>query len=178
MSHYGLSRFINDMDFFVEKYPDDQHQLVQAGCSSLRKLMSNPDFLNPDFVTAVTHGEDEGRVYTSPEHGYYIQFFAWPAGCKSPVHNHNTWGLMGVMHNCLRVTEYDLAFHAADRFEVKDRQCFDAHAGAIVYLTSPDNEIHCVQNSSDEMSYSLHIYGQEMTNTSQFDLLTGEVCTA
>ena len=76
MSHYGLSRFINDMDFFVEKYPDDQHQLVQAGCSSLRKLMSNPDFLNPDFVTAVTHGEDEGRVYTSPEHGYYIQFFA------------------------------------------------------------------------------------------------------
>lgn len=178
MSHYGLGRFINDMDFFVEKYGSDQQALVQAGISSLRKLMSNPDFLSPGFVHAVTHGEDEGRLYTSPEHGYYIQFFAWPAGCKSPVHNHNTWGIMGVMHNCLHVTEYDLEMNTSDRFDVKHSESFEAHAGAIVYLTSPDNEIHCVQNSSDEMSYSLHIYGQEMTNTSQFDLKTGEVCQA
>jgi len=179
MSHYGLGRFIDDMDFFVEKYGTDQEALIKAGVGSLRKLMSNPDFLNPEFVTAVTHGEDEGRVYTSEDHGYYIQFFAWPAGCKSPVHDHGgTWGIMGVMHNCLHVTEYDLKRNENQCFEVNGSESFDAHAGAIVYLTSPDNEIHCVQNASDEMSYSLHIYGQEMTNTSQFDLETGEICPA
>ncbi len=175
MSHYGLSRFINDMDFFVEKYPEDQKALVEAGVSSLRKLMSNPDFLDPGFVHAVTHEGLEGRVYKSEEHGYYIQFFAWPPGCKSPVHNHNTWGLMGIMHNCLHVTEYDLELEG-DSFKVKNSESFDAHAGAIAYLTSPDNEIHCVRNNSDEMSYSLHIYGAEMTETSQFDLETGAIC--
>lgn len=174
MSHYGLNRFTMELEHLVPRY-SNQQDLVNAIVHSMQKLLSNPQVLEKDFVAALTAGLIDGRVYTSPEHGFFVQIFAWPPKCETPVHDHNTWGVMGVLSNRLQVTEYQLypKPDGSQHLEQKDR--FLAEQGSIVCLTFPDDEIHHIMNPSDHLSLSVHVYGAELENTHVFDLENGQI---
>lgn len=178
MSHYGLDRLISELEHLAPRYPE-QKQMVAAVVGSMQKLLSNPQIFEPQFVDAVVQGHHDGRVYTSSDHGFFIQLFAWPPGAETPVHDHNTWGVMGILQNELAVTEYQMIPQAqAGHFNLEAKPSYTAGRGAIVYVLSPEDEIHQIVNPTQEYSFSIHIYGQELTQTSVFDLENGRVYPA
>lgn len=177
MSHYGFDRLIMELEHHVPRH-SEQKPLVAAIVQSMQKLMSSLE-LSPEFVESIKSGQRDGRIYTSPENGFFVQVFHWPAGVKTPVHNHNTWGVMGILHNQLHVTEYSLtALEAEGQFDVSQTHDYQAQRGAIIYLTAPDDEIHQIVNDSEHESLSVHIYGAEMQGTLNFDLEAGRVYAA
>jgi len=176
MSHINLPRFSQELEHFIPRCQGDQEAILKTVIQSMQKLLSNPQVLDSDFVSALLAGHIDGRVYTSPEQGFFVQVFAWPPGCETPVHDHNTWGVMGVLHNRLQVTEYDLQPNQPPgHFALQETARFEAGPGSIVYLSMPNNEIHHIANASEETSFSVHVYGSELHNTHVFDLVSGEV---
>lgn len=177
MSHYGFDRLIRELEHHVSQH-SEQKSLVAAIAQSMQKLISSLE-LSSKFVEAIKAGQTDGRIYTSPEHGFFVQVFHWPAGVKTPIHNHNTWGVMGILHNQLHVTEYSMtALETPGQFDVSAKDDYQAQRGAIIYLTAPDDEIHQIVNDSDQESLSVHIYGAEMQGTLNFDLEAGRVYAA
>ena len=177
MSHYGYDRLIMELEHHVPRHAE-QKTLVAAVVQSMQKLMSSLE-LSHEFVEAVKADHTNGRIYTSPEHGFFVQVFHWPAGAKTPIHNHNTWGVMGILQNQLHVTEYSMtALDTPGQFDVSEKADYQAQRGAIIYLTAPDDEIHQIVNDSEQESLSVHIYGAEMEGTLNFDLEAGRVYAA
>lgn len=175
MSHASLNRFITEVEHWVPR-AQSQQECVQGVIRSLQKVMSNPELLPQDLRRAIQDGHHDGRVYTSPENKFFVQFFVWPPHAKTPVHDHNTWGVMGILHNQLEITEYHLKpTEQNGRYDISEKDNYVAGPGSIAYVTYPDDEIHLVQNPSDDYSYSLHIYGDELDHTHVFDLESGEI---
>lgn len=178
MSHYGLNRFIMELEHLVPHY-SEQKELVNALVHSMQKLLSNPQVLDKDFVDALIAGHIDGRVYTSPEHGFYIQIFAWPPHVETPIHDHNTWGLMGILSNQLQITEYKAGSARADgTYPLQQGPQYIARQGSISGLTCPDDEVHHIKNNSDQYSLSIHVYGSELDHTHTFDFKTGQMSNA
>lgn len=169
MSHYGFDRFIAELEHIVPR-SSHQHELVQRLVPSMQKLLSNEALLPHDFLRALIAGHHDGRVYTSPEHGFFVQVFAWSPGANTPVHDHKTWGLMGIYQNQLEITEYFVHQQpetGTQELELKQR--FNAGRGMIACVTSPDDEIHDVRNPSQDYSFSIHVYGAELHQTDYYD---------
>lgn len=175
MSHYGFDHFATELEHLVPRY-NNQQELVGKIVPAMQKLLSNEQLLNNDFVKALIDGHGDGRVYTSPEHRFFVQVFAWPPGCNTPIHDHNTWGVMGVYHNQLKVTEFDAAYtDDPGRFDLQPKDQYIAERGMISVLTCPHDEVHHIENPSSDYSYSIHVYGDELNDTHSFDSETGRV---
>ncbi len=177
MSHYGFDNLVMALEHHVSQH-SEQKPLVAAITQSMQELIGSLE-LSDDFVESIKADHENGRIYTSTEHGFFVKVFHWSAGAKTPIHNHNTWGVMGILHNQLYVTEYSMtALETPGQFDVSEKDAYQAQRGAIIYLTSPDDEIHQIVNNSEQESLSVHIYGAEMQGTLNFDLEAGRVYAA
>ncbi|HEY9838857.1 MAG TPA: cysteine dioxygenase family protein, partial [Candidatus Obscuribacterales bacterium] len=173
VSHYGFDHFAAELEYLV---PHSLHQqdLVKKLVTPMQKLLSNEELLPGDFVSSLVDGHIDGRVYTSPEHSFFVQVFAWAPGSTTPIHDHKTWGLMGVYHNQLQITEFTIVpTPEPGVFSLHQKDRFQAGRGMIASVTCPDDEIHHVENPSEHYSYSIHVYGAELDQTDYFDIESG-----
>ncbi len=169
MSHYSFDHFAAELEHVVPRF-DDQRELVGRVVPAMQKLLSNQQLLNRDFVRALMDGHTDGRVYTSPVNRFFVQVFVWPPGCKTPIHDHNTWGVMGVYHNKLKVSEFAADYtYEPGRFDLELKDQYVADRGMISVLTCPDDEVHHIENPTEDYSYSIHVYGDELNDTHSFD---------
>ena len=170
---YGFDQFIAEAEYIVPR-SRNQHELVQQLLPSMQKLLNNELLLPGDFIQALVHNQTDGRIYTSPQNGFFVQVFAWTPGSSTPVHDHNTWGIMGVFHNKLQITEFAVQSTAEPGvFHLHPKGKHLAGPGMIATITSPDDEIHHVENPTDSYSFSIHVYGAELDGTHVFDFDTG-----
>lgn len=170
MSHYGWNHFIHELEHGIQHAPTPQacvHDTIQA----MQKLLSNPNLISPNDAQALLDGHQDGRVYHSDANGFVVLVFAWPQGAETPVHDHNTWGVMGIYEGALQVVEYVLVETAqAGLFDLGQNQQYKAEAGAISYILPPADEIHQISNPWPEPAFSIHIYGKEIQDYHIFDL--------
>lgn len=148
---------------------------VQCVAQALHPLLSVPGLIDSEFAQALLSGAQDGRIYTSPQ-GFFVQVFAWPVGCSTPVHDHQTWGVMGIYHQQLQIIEYQkVAGEHPGTFALQESDRYFAQPGMISVVVPPTDEIHHVSNPGPHPALSIHIYGQELTQYHVFDLDRGEV---
>lgn len=121
-----------------------------------------------------TGGNARQAFYRTPE--LSLLKVTFPAGRRTPPHDHGTWavvaGIEGVERNVRynRVDDNSRAGYA----ELEEKHAFDAAPGELVCMKT--GGIHKVTNETDEMTLSLHTYGRHINHTdrAQFNLETNE----
>lgn len=171
MSQYDFDDLISALEYHVP-HSQHQHDLMERIAPELRELLFNDELLPDDYVNALINGEIDGRIYTSPEHGFFVQVFAWPPGVSTPVHDHKTWGMMGVYYNQLRITEFAAEQTSAETWQLHEKADFLGRRGTLAAITSPDDELHRIENPSSDYSFSVHVYGAELWQTENYDFAT------
>ena len=102
-------------------------------------------------------------LYRDPEARFSVVSFVWGPGQRTPVHDHQVWGLVGV----LRGAEYSQSYHADPAFpgrpliaEGPDKKL---SAGVVEILSPAEGDIHRVRNAYDDrVSISIHVYGADI----------------
>jgi len=99
---------------------------------------------------------------------------SWGPGALTPIHDHGTWGVFGVLDGQLQFTNFarvgaghrhsDGASVHDPRFTeppelVRSIGSFVAGEGDVSYIIPPDLEIHQIHNPTSEVVHSLHVYG-------------------
>lgn len=175
MSHYDFHHFIHELETRLPAV-QDQRGAVAVVAGAMQKLLSNEQLLNHDFVRALQAGQADGKIYHSPDLDFVIQVFGWPPGAATPVHDHETWGVMGIYAEELEVREYDLHPTAQPgSYELQQKAHYRAGRGAIAYLLSPEDEIHHVSNPGPHYALSIHVYGNPLHSYHEFDLENGRI---
>ena len=154
----------------------NQRDAVGIVSHALQPLLAQPHLFSPEHLEALRSGEYDGEIYHSPALDFIVRVFGWPEGCKTPVHDHETWGVMGIYQGVLHVEEYELSSAATPGYyPLALKADYHAHPGAISYLLSPEDEIHRIANPGPEYALSIHIYGRPISNYHEFDLESGQV---
>jgi 3-mercaptopropionate dioxygenase len=154
-----LRRFVADMTSLVGGAWQDRDDaaVVEVGRTLLADLVKHDDWLPESMAEGPPHGYAQNLLWCDPFERFSVVSFVWAPSACTPVHDHQTWGLVGV----LRGSE------SSQRF-VRDPANGTLAQGGLAVLAPGDVEvllpaegdIHQVTNTlSDRGSLSIHVYG-------------------
>ena len=137
----------------------DWQQTAELAAAELRLHLPAPDML--------TAAEREGApddyqchvLYVEPDGSFSVTAMVWRPGQVTPIHDHVTWCVFGVMQGI----EYEELFAlSADGCHLTDLGRNESRPGDVSGF-APPGDIHRVRNIGDSVAISLHIYGADIT---------------
>ncbi|MBO0824259.1 MAG: cysteine dioxygenase family protein [Actinobacteria bacterium] len=138
----------------------DWQQTADLVAERLRRHLPSPDQLltaaeregNPvDYECSVLHVEPDGA--------FSVTAMVWRPGQVTPVHDHVTWCVFGVLQG----VEYEELFALTDDGrQLRDVGRNENHIGSVSGF-APPGDIHRVRNIGDDVAISLHVYGADIT---------------
>ena len=117
----------------------------------------------PEILTAEQrHGHPAGYrchlLHAEPDGAFSVVALVWRPGQDTPIHDHVTWCVFGVIQG----TEHE------ERYTLRDDGWLE-QAGTTLNVTgdvaglAPPGDIHRVRNAGPQTAVSLHIYGTDIS---------------
>jgi 3-mercaptopropionate dioxygenase len=133
-----------------------QARWFTEGRDLLAALLREDDWL-PDAFAEPGPTYRQYLLHCDPLERFSMVSFVWGPGQRTPVHNHLTWGLVGM----LRGEEVSTNMHrdGAGR-PMRAGQVDHLRPGEVVCVEPGAEHIHVVENAfADRTSISIHVYG-------------------
>jgi len=153
-----LRRFIGDMTSLVGGawQDNDVTATVEVGAKLLGELVSHDDWLPDSMAECPPHGYAQNLLWCDPFERFSVVSFVWAPSAKTPVHDHQVWGLVGM----LRGSETSQAFVRGADGALTIGPCRTLAPGDVEILQPSQGDIHQVTNAlTDTGSLSIHVYG-------------------
>ncbi len=177
MSAYGLQSFVADAER-LSKRGRDPCDCVQAIAPLMRRLLcGDRGFLEPGHFRADPAHYARNAIHIADDGLLSLFALVWLPGQWTPVHDHGTWGVVGVVEGVLEERNYI----RLDPDRARDRDIRLARGGVILlgestvtsFVPNPDH-IHMTGVPADRpRAVSLHLYGRELSNFHVYDVAAG-----
>jgi predicted metal-dependent enzyme (double-stranded beta helix superfamily) len=171
-----LRRFIGDMTSLVSgAWQDtDVAATVEVGAQLLGDLVKHDDWLPESMARCPPHGYAQNMLWCDPFERFSVVSFCWAPSAETPVHDHQMWGLVGM----LRGSESSQAYRRdAATGALTAGDCSVLKPGDVEVLRPSAGDIHKVTNMLDDCgSISIHVYGGNIGAVKRytFDPATGK----
>jgi predicted metal-dependent enzyme (double-stranded beta helix superfamily) len=178
MAHYTFAQFTREVDALVRSQgqPEALAGLIQP---LLSRLLARRDWLDERYRRPVPgKSYTQYLLYIPPDEAWSVVSFVWPGGASTPVHDHATWGVIGVYQGRERETRYTVVEGSivARRVCLVEAATGTMYPGEVGQVVPPD-DLHRVFNDGHEVAVSVHVYGTNIGTQKRhvIDLTTGEV---
>ena len=171
MSEGKLLTFVKELSVLLEQQPSEEIVFTD-GKRMLEKLIAVDNWLPEAFTKPHPQYYQQYLLYADPLDRFSVVSFVWGPGQKTPLHNHNVWGMIGQLRGEETGTPY---YRQADGSFKAGEVCISA-PGHVDSVSPDTHDIHVVENSlSDQTSISIHVYGGNIgrIHRSVFDPITG-----
>jgi len=108
-------------------------------------------------------------VYRPSERSYSIISMVWGAGQRFPIHDHLSWGLIGVYSNAIREVRYRQlddgsreGYAEIEETGVKDFSEGEILEEGLVFDETRRDDIHRILNPNEKPSVSIHILASDL----------------
>lgn len=167
-----LDSFARELDAIVAQTAD-YRVLVARAKPLLQSLLADMAWLSPRYCEL--REARSVQYLLRPTGAYTVTSAVRAPGHCTPVHDHGTWGLIGVWRGEEREERFE-RIHNPRPEHVQLRVAGEAIMGPgnVSCLVPPDDDIHRICSVSSYPSCSIHIYGAGLRRQ-QFDLTTGVV---
>jgi 3-mercaptopropionate dioxygenase len=107
-AHYGVVQFIEDAKRIMEAPDgvDNREVAVRALEPLLHRALDGPDWEDSRYATVTANGRPGFDYYRNPQTSLHIYSVLFRPEFPTPVHDHVTWGLIGVYSGTQRTTRY------------------------------------------------------------------------
>jgi predicted metal-dependent enzyme (double-stranded beta helix superfamily) len=110
------------------------------------------------------------QVVRDPQFGFTVVVLLWEPAAATPIHDHDTWCVFGLLQGQLEVTNYAVvADDGKSPLHLSEVSRDQLSGGVIGDNRMPDTEVHRVRNTGTERAVSLHVYGKDLTQRTLFD---------
>jgi predicted metal-dependent enzyme (double-stranded beta helix superfamily) len=161
-----LTSFVSELDRLIQA---SQPDLLYRAAAALKKyLLSDPSWLPAPYRKPHPQHYQQYLLYRDPLTRFSIVSFVWGPSQRSPIHDHQVWGLVGVLEGAEMSQEY-----AAPRSQSDPPQPRGAEKrlvpGDVEILSPALGDIHKVTNASDkDVAVSIHVYGADIGTVSRW----------
>ena len=168
---YSLQQFIKDLTSITDRY-QEQEQIVAVAKPLLAELVKYPDCIEAQFKRHGAKAYGRYMLYRAP--CFNVTSVVWGPGDGAKAHNHDTWGLVGVLENELQETRFKRCDDGSKEgfAELAATGVNHNKAGMVSTLIAPDNDIHEMLNVTHKNTVEVHVYGKDLANMQrlQFDV--------
>ncbi|WP_285632610.1 cysteine dioxygenase family protein [Actinoallomurus iriomotensis] len=136
----------------------DWRRTAERVAGALRRDLPRPEALAGDLA----NGQDGPRsrlLHVEPDGTFSIQAIVWPAGRVTPVHDHVSWCVFGVIQGALD----EELFTLADGGDVLVPAGRVTNTTGAVTGFAPPGDLHRVANPGDRTAISIHVYGTDLS---------------
>lgn len=98
-------------------------------------------------------------LYAEPDGAFSIVALVWRPGQVTPIHDHVTWCVFGVVQG----VEYEEVFTLDEKNEYLVEAGDNANLTGEVSGFAPPGDIHRVRNAGNQTAISIHIYGTDIS---------------
>jgi 3-mercaptopropionate dioxygenase len=126
--------------------------------SALERHLPSPSILTPEQRTGDPEAYKSEVIHSEPDGSFSIVALVWLPGQVTPIHDHLTWCVFGVIQG----------MESEELFELDEQGAGLLQAGRRVNRTgevsgfAPPGDIHRVRNAGDDTAISIHIYGTDV----------------
>jgi predicted metal-dependent enzyme (double-stranded beta helix superfamily) len=169
---YSLEEFIQDLDRITLNEASPA-KIVEGAKPLLAKLVRQKNCIEPRYRKRGATAYGRYMLHRAPR--FNISSVVWGPGDSAKAHNHDTWGMVGVIENEIQETRFrrkdDGA--SADFADLEVAAVLKNSAGMVSCLVAPHDDIHEMNNVSDRDTVEIHVYGKDLTDMPRlrFDVL-------
>ena len=131
-------------------------------------------FLRPEHYRADPDHYARNAIYIAPEQDLSLFALVWTPGQWTPIHDHGSWGVVGVLRGTLHERSYvrmNPHREGDDEIDLKPGGVFLLDPGTITSFVPNPDHIHRTGVPADaEPVVSLHLYGRNMDSFHVYDL--------
>ena len=137
----------------------DWSETAELVADALERNLPSPGILTAEQRTGDPETYKSEVIHSEPDGSFSIVALVWRPGQVTPIHDHVTWCVFGVIQGMER----------EELFELDERDSCLVEAGHRVNATgdvsgfAPPGDIHRVRNAGDRTAISIHIYGTDVS---------------
>jgi 3-mercaptopropionate dioxygenase len=170
---YSLTDFIEDLNGIADGESSAATMVAQAK-PLLAKLIRQPDCIEAKFKQRGVTAYGRYMLHRAPR--FNVNVVVWGPGDGAKAHNHDTWGLVGVIDNEMQETRFRRKDDGSKPgyAELEVTAVLNNKAGMVSTLLPPDDDIHEMNNVTLRNTVEIHVYGKDLTDMPRlrFDLAT------
>ena len=141
-------------------------------------LIAHADtFLQPQHYRSDTGSYARNLIYKAPDESLSLYALVWLPGQWTPVHDHGSWGVVGVVEGVLEERSYVRLSPdrgADDGIELVRGGIVLLKSGAVTSFVPNPDHIHVTGVPPERpRAVSLHLYGRMMSSFNIYDIGTG-----
>jgi predicted metal-dependent enzyme (double-stranded beta helix superfamily) len=160
MADAGVARLVADLDEITQAY-DDPATVASTAAVCLTDALGHTLELSEKHRVPGTNRYRQHLIHVHPHGRYSIVSLVWRPGQQTPIHDHRCWCVVGVVEGSERETRYHL-LRDDERQWLLEAETTMSEPGDVSFLVPPSENIHRVENASDGLAVSLHIYGGDI----------------
>lgn len=151
-----LRNFVEEFAYMLDSHHDEP-ALLAAGAPLMAALVAQDDWLPEAFSLPGARNYQQYLLHCDSRQRFSIVSFVWAPGQSTPIHNHQTWGLIGMLRGCELNQRYCLDKAGIPRSHGEPESL---NPGDVEMLSPATGDIHRVWNyHPDRPSVSIHAYG-------------------
>ncbi|RQH04400.1 cysteine dioxygenase [Paraburkholderia dinghuensis] len=174
MTSHVLDSFINQATARSHLRSEPADSVLALAPLMLDLVEHAGTFLQPQHFRSSEAGYTRNLIYEAPDKGLSLYALVWLPGQWTPIHDHGSWGVVGVVEGVLEERAYVRV--SPDRGADEG---IDLVRGGIVllrcgsvtsFVPNPDH-IHVTGVPAERSrAVSLHIYGRTMNDFNTYDI--------
>ena len=172
-NEYSLHSFIQDMDR-ITREDDSPARIVADAKPLLAKLVQYSNCIESKFKQRGATAYGRYMLHRAPR--FNITAVVWGPGDNAKAHNHDTWGLVGVVENEIQETRFRRRDDGSkpDYADIEVTAVLKNTAGMVSCLVPPDDDIHEMNNVTQRDTVEIHVYGKDLADMPRlrFDVAT------
>lgn len=151
-----LRHFIDRLATVLDEQPDEA-TLLDRGQALLAGLVSHDDWLPEDLAQPDPARYRQYLLHCDSRQRFSVVSFVWGPGQRTPIHDHQVWGLIGMLRGAELAQGFVRDAHGA---LVPDGAAVRLVPGQVEAVSPRIGDIHQVSNGfTDQVSISIHVYG-------------------
>jgi predicted metal-dependent enzyme (double-stranded beta helix superfamily) len=177
MTSIALQRFIDEADARSHLHGVPADCVLALAPLMLELIEHAGSFLEPEHYRSSPEGYTRNLVYAAPDQSLSLYALVWLPGQWTPVHDHGSWGVVGVVEGVLEERSYVRL--SPDRGADENIQLARggtillSHGAVTSFVPNPDH-IHITGVPLERpRAVSLHLYGRAMNDFNIYDVEAG-----
>ena len=174
---HALARFVADAHAVIACHEDAAERVTMIAPLMRRLLGSDRSFLQPDHFCSNPERYQRNAIYISPDGSLSLFALVWLPGQWTPVHDHGSWGVVGVVQGLLEERSYmaiDGEITGDVGIRLRRGGVILLNPGSVTSFVPNPDHIHMTGVAEErETCVSLHLYGRNMNSFHTYDVAAG-----
>ena len=175
--HPALVRFIDASREAVTQHDETADRVIAIAPLMQRLVADAPQFLTAEHFRSDPEHYARNAIHICPTGNLSLFALVWLPGQWTPVHDHGSWGVVGVVRGVLE----ERAYMAADGEITTDTGIRLRRGGVVLlnpgavttFVPNPDHIHMTGVPAGRETCVSLHLYGRNMNSFHVYDVAAG-----